>query len=76
MKYLWNLLEKTKWKQSWKRRMFLFLSVLIFAALGLGIWGIVQLFALKSTPWMLCFVGYPAVLAGYLGGIIFLWNKE
>jgi len=78
MKVLWKLTRRFTGQKRFdtKRRVFLLLNCTLSGAAGLAIWLIVRCFALDSPDWMICFTGYPAMLYGYIGGLIFLLNVD
>ena len=43
---------------------------------GLLAWLMIRGFALDSTDWLICFVGYPVIFHGLLGSSIYLMNVE
>ena len=72
MEDLWNYCKVKDWNEKRKVRSFLTMNTLIFAVMGLLAWTAVRLFAFNSIEWMLCFIGYPAVILGIFGGSIYL----
>lgn len=73
-KMLWNAVKKINTRVD-RRRLFILISVLLNAILGLILWLIIGRIYLPQIEWMVCFVGYPAVLAGYIGGITYLYRN-
>ena len=63
MKWLWTVLEKKAWSVSIKTKIMLAAVGLVYASIGLGIWGIVRFFALDSAQWAFCFAGYPVLIS-------------
>lgn len=55
---------------------FRFMNFLLFGLIGLIIWLIVRQFALDSTEWLLCFIGFPAVFCGLFGASIYILNVK
>ncbi len=66
MKHLYTFLEYKNWRAATKFRVFLLLEALIYGLAGFAVWGIVQLFALRSVEWMICFIGYPVIASWFL----------
>ncbi len=58
------------------KTLFLLLNSAFFGLIGLTAWMAVRIFMLDRADWMICFIGYPAVFAGYLGGLFYLMNQE
>ncbi len=76
-KALWKAISKIN--TSPKRRRLLFLSMLtaFYALLGLACWLLFgqRMFA-GRTDWLICFIGYPAIIFGFLFGMLYLFNNE
>lgn len=66
MKYIWNKIEDKKWKAATKYRAFLWVLGIISGAIGLILWGFVQIWTLKTLDWMVCFVGYPVIISWFV----------
>lgn len=71
MRILWNYIDRLDWTKKAKVKLLLLLVSLVSAVIGLGIWGIVQLWCLKTWDWMLCFILYP-VFAAWIS--VFLYS--
>ncbi len=76
MNAVWKLINELKAKRDDKNRLFLCVSVILFALLGGLVWLIIGKRFLPGLGWMICFLGYPAVFGGFLGGALFLYNHE
>lgn len=63
MRYIWDNIEKKNWRAENKYKAALLILGILFGMAGLIIWGVVQIWALRSFGWMFCFVGYPVVLS-------------
>lgn len=66
MKHLYNYLENTNFRATTKFRLFLLIEALLYGLGGFAVWGIIQLFALRSVEWMICFIGYPIIFSWFL----------
>lgn len=66
MKYLWDYFEKKNWMAATKYKALLWLLSILFGVAGALIWGVVQIRALKTVDWLICFIGYPVVFSWYL----------
>lgn len=75
MKYIWNQMENKKWKAETKAKAFQWISVILFGIIGLLLWGIVQIWTLKTLDWMFCFIGYAMVIS-WLSAIIYTFNYD
>lgn len=75
-KTLFNSIEKQVWKVKNKQRAFVFASVLVFLLIGAAAWAVLGQFILPGLDWLLVFMGYPAMLGGFFGGMIYLYNHD
>ena len=76
MKRLWNVINEMKMKKVAKIKLYLGALILINIVIGGAIWLILGRFILPGIDWLICFMGYPAVFIGLLGGILYLYNHE
>ncbi len=76
MKSLWKRINKLNMKKSTKQKLFLTLWSLVCTAVGALAWVTVGRLFLPGIEWLLCFMGYPAMLVGLLGGIIYVGNHD
>ena len=76
MKTLWNMVNQIHIKNTWKNNLFLVLFILINMVLGACAWLLLGRLILPGTDWLLCFMGYPAVFVGLLGGVIYLYRNQ
>ena len=76
MKTLWNMVNQIDVKNTWKNNLFLVLFILINMVLGACAWLLLGRLILPGTDWLLCFMGYPAVFVGLLGGVIYLYRNQ
>lgn len=72
---LWNYINNFKISTEGKVRFFLTLSTLLSGLIGFGVWFVIHFFALDKTTWALCFTAVPGILAGYIGGIVYLLRR-
>lgn len=75
MSRMWNWIDSKNLSDGAKANLFLFISSLISGAVGFIVWLIVSKYALNSWEWAACFVGYPGIFVGFIGGYIFLCRK-
>ncbi len=75
MTVIWNYVNKRYANDNKKISYFLMANVLFWGVTGFLIWAVIQLFALKTIDYALCFAGYPAFFIGIVGGTLFLWEK-
>lgn len=59
-----------------KRGLFLLINTFCFGMLGLLLWLVIHFFFLNRIDWLLCFVGYPAMCFGYMGGLLYFLRKD
>ena len=76
MGIVWNILSEKICEKNILMKLFLTVNVLIWSAIGYLLWFSVHYFALNSIDWALCFAGYPGILIGFIGGVIYLWNRN
>ena len=76
MRLFYEQIEKRAWNREKKQYVFILVNMLFFALIGLTCWLIAGQFLLKGLSWLICFIGYPAVFAGFFGGILYLYRKE
>lgn len=43
---------------------------------GVVVWMVLGKLLFPGVLWMMCFIGYPGIFAGFFGGIIYLYNHE
>ena len=74
---LWKSINKLNIPRKHKHRIFLLINVAIYGLLGYLAWLLVgdSIFA-NREEWMLSFVGYPAVIGGFLMGIFILFKLD
>ena len=76
MKLLWNVINELRIRKLIKNILFLNVLILINFIVGSVTWFIVGRFLLIGLTELVCFMGYPAVLLGFFGGVIYLYNNE
>ncbi len=76
MKIVWNVVNKMNLKKNVKNNLYLGILILINVVLGSLIWLAIGRMFLPGVAWFACFVGYPAVVVGFFGGVIYLYNHE
>ncbi|MBQ3369571.1 MAG: hypothetical protein IKG25_06535 [Mogibacterium sp.] len=75
MKYLWNWIDRQDWTEKAKYTVIILLCAVIAGAVGLGVWSIVQIWALNHWSWMAVFTGYPAFISLVLI-IVYSFNHD
>ena len=76
MKRLWNAINETKISKATKNKLYLGVLIAINVLIGGGAWLLLGRLVLPGIDWLLCFMGYPAIFAGFFGGILYLYNHE
>ncbi len=76
MRKLWNVLNGLDIKYDVKTAIFLCVSVAVNLGLGAGLWFLFGRILLPEIEWLFCFMGYPAIFVGFLGGVIYLYSHE
>ena len=76
-KLLWKFVGKLNMKRRHRQNLYLALCTLIYAILGAIVW-----FAFgddllgQSLKWMICFIGFPSVILGFLCGVFALFKID
>ncbi len=74
---LWKCIRGTSLKRKQKHRLFLALNVVCYGILGYILWLLLgERIFVNRAEWLTSFIGYPAVLGGFLSGIMFLFKKD
>lgn len=63
MNTLWNYIDQKTWEKEKKYKVLLFLVSVIAAMVGFFTWLIIQNWICSTWEWMLCFMGYPILIA-------------
>lgn len=63
MKKIWSYLDNKTWHAETKFKIMLFIASIVFALLGCALWLVVRFWILSEREWLLCFIGYPIILA-------------
>lgn len=75
MKYLWGFIDRRSWRIETKLlAAFLILGV-ILSAVGFVLWLILRSFVFNSVGWMICFIGWPFVIA-FFAVFIYYFNHS
>lgn len=75
MKRLWNWIDTKNFTKESKIGVFLSLNCILYGLIGFVIWLMVRNVAFDTWESALCFVGYPSVFVGFLGGYFFLCRQ-
>ncbi len=73
MKRIWKRIDGKTWKRETKYRMAVVLFCMMFSLAGFGLWMVLRRWICASGEWMLCFIGYPALLSPV---IVFLYDSR
>ncbi len=65
-----------KLSRSAKDRLYLATQTLLYTIIGGAVWLLAGRYVLPETEWFLCFMGYPAVIGGFFGGVLYLYYHE
>lgn len=76
MKRLWKVVNNIDTDKSSKNRIFLVVLTLICVLAGGLIWAVVGRHFLAGVAWLFCFMGYPGVFIGIMGGTMYLYKHE
>ena len=76
MKYYWEWCDKLYKLLKENRTLFLMVNTICFGVLGYMIWFGLHFFCLNRLDWLICFVGYSAMVAGYAGGLFYFMKID
>jgi hypothetical protein len=76
MKKLWNVVNGLDVKRDVKAGLFLWILIIGNIGIGGGLWFLFGRILFPGIEWLLCFIGYPAILVGFFGGILYLYKHE
>ncbi len=76
MRTIWNKLNNMNMRIHTKNTLFLTLMVTLCGMAGGLIWMILGRHFCMGLLWFLCYIGYPAVFIGLIGGTLFLYKHE
>ena len=74
---LWKYISKLDIARKHKHRIFLLINVCLYGLFGYLLWLVIgEHIFVNRDEWMLTFIGYPAVLGGFLLGIFLLFKFD
>ncbi len=74
---IWKYVNKLGMKQNHRRYFYLFLCTLVFAFAGAAVWFVFLKDLLgDSVKWMICVIGFPSVIFGFLCGVFALFKID
>lgn len=76
MKRLWSAINNMKIKRGAKNKLYVGALILINIVIGGVIWLTFGRIIMPGKDWLLCFMGYPAIICGFFGGTLYLYNHE
>ncbi len=76
MNVLWKRIKRWDATKEKKNGLYLSARTLLHALIGALIWFLIGQWFLEHPVWVICFIGYPAVLSGLFGGILYLYQHE
>ncbi|MDO4197818.1 MAG: hypothetical protein Q4D13_02360 [Erysipelotrichaceae bacterium] len=74
--FLWEKIKKMNYDRNIRQRLFIFCSIIAYAVLGALCWLLLFRMILPELSWLICFMAYPAVFAGFMGGTLYLWHHD
>ena len=75
--FLWKQISKLNIARKHKHRIFLLINVCFYALLGYMVWLVIgEHIFVNREEWLLTFVGYPAVLGGFVLGMVLLFKMD
>lgn len=76
MKIIYDLASKTGNSKDASEKLFLFLNVLFFVLAGAALWILCGRLIWPGFIALICFMGYPGIFAGFIGGVLFLYRED
>ncbi len=76
MKKLWNVVNGLDIKSNVKAIIFLCIWIAVNIGIGAGLWLLLGRLVLPKIEWLFCFMCYPAIFVGLIGGILYIYNHE
>ncbi len=76
MKRIWNVIDGFNIGKNFKNRLYIGLLIVVNTVLGGLIWLLFGRMVLPGIDWLLCFMGYPAIFVGLIGGTLYLCDHE
>lgn len=74
MNAIWKRIDRWNVRPKVKYLVFLTMMTLAYALVGGVVWALAGRYFLPSYEWLACFIGYPAVTFGGMGGILHLYK--
>ncbi len=66
MKTLWTYIDRKPWREETKYRTAFLIHFILSVLAGLVVWLVVRTWAFSSPDWMICFLGYPALIVFHI----------
>ena len=76
MKRIWNLVNNMNMDKRIKNKIYIALMICVSAAFGAGLWLVIGRLLFQRLEWLVCFIGYPAVIFGFYGAILYIYNHD
>ena len=76
MKRVWNVINKLIVSINVKNKLFLTSMVVLNIIIGALAWLTIGRLIFPEIVWLLFFMAYPAMLVGFFGGIVYLYNHD
>lgn len=76
MKMIYGYVKKKAWSTEKENAVFLFCNTLFFMAVGTLCWLLAGRWVWNEVEGLVCFIGYPAIFWGLIGGILFLFRQD
>ncbi|WP_026659903.1 hypothetical protein [Butyrivibrio sp. AC2005] len=76
MNRLWKAVNNLDISKESKNRVFLSVLTVVCMIAGCIIWVVIGRHFLAGVAWLFCFMGYPGVFIGIMGGTMYLYKHE
>ena len=76
MKTIWKFVDKLNIGNQTKNAVYIILMFFIGLIIGGILWAALGRLFLPEISWLICFIGYPGVFFGILGGALYLFEHE
>lgn len=76
MNMLYEYLKELPLARRRKNLIFICVCVAVSVLAGAAIWLLLGRLLLPEVLWLLCFMGYSGVFAGFVGSVFYLYNHQ
>lgn len=74
-KKIYEYVNEKVWDRQWETKIFLLCNMLFFMFVGGVAWLLLGRLIWPGLDALVCFIGYPGIFVGLIGGILFLYRQ-